>query len=100
MAVKQETEKYELMLIIKSSLSEEQRGVAQQTLADTITKVGGSITSTDAWGKRHLAFKIENNYEGYYIVYKLDLPSAKVAELRDALKLNSDVVRYLVIKED
>jgi small subunit ribosomal protein S6 len=91
---------YELMVIIKPLLPEETRGEVQDRLLKLVKKAGGEITSTDVWGKRHLAYEIKGFDEGYYIIYKCELPAAAVAELNQALTLNPDIIRFLLIKEE
>lgn len=87
---------YELMIIIKPHLSEEARAELQKRLTKEVANLKGEIKQTDVWGKKHLAYDIEGFNEGYYVVYQLDLPKAAVAELNEYLRLNTDVIRYLV----
>lgn len=97
--VSSELETYELMVILRSMLSEEARAAAQEKLHKLVVKAGGEITSTDVWGKRHLAYKIGGQGEGYYIVYKCNLPVAQTKELEQGMKLNEEVIRYLLLKQ-
>jgi small subunit ribosomal protein S6 len=90
--------KYELMVIIKPLLPEDTRATVQKKLANDIAKYDGKILETDVWGKRHLAYKIEQHSEGYYIVYKLELSPATIGDLEKSLSLNTDIIRYLLTK--
>lgn len=91
-------EKYELMVIIKPNLAEDQRAAIQKSLADYIAELKGEITNTDVWGKKHLTYKIAGQNEGYYVVYNLSLMKANTSKLEYSLKLNQDILRYLLIK--
>lgn len=92
--------KYELMLIMKPMLTEDIRANVLKKIEDTITKSKGKVLSQDLWGKRHLAYLIEGNEEGYYVVYTFELDSDKISELDDQLKFQNDILRYLLSKED
>ena len=70
------------------------------SLQSKIKDLGGSITSTDVWGKRHLAYEIDSNSEGYYVVYKITLPLSKNDQLDQYLRLNKNILRYILISED
>lgn len=92
-------ERYELMVILRSMLSEDARAQAQKKLLQLIKNAGGEVTSTDVWGKRHLAYKIDNQGEGYYVVYRCSLQKSATKEFEQNMKLSEDVLRYLLIKE-
>lgn len=92
-------EKYELMVILKSMLSEDARAQAQKKLLQLIKNAGGEVTNTDVWGKRHLAYKIDNQSEGYYVVYRCSLQKSATKEFEQNMKLSEDILRYLLLKE-
>ena len=92
--------KYELMIIIKPLLPEDIKSKVLKNLEDFINKNSGKIISTDIWGKRHLAYKIKGHEEGYYVVLKLDISKKKVKDFESYLKLQNDILRYLLIRED
>jgi small subunit ribosomal protein S6 len=96
----QDLDDYELMVIIKSLITEDARLKVQKNLNKLIEKLGGQIVSTDLWGKKHFAYDIQGQSEGYYIVYLLKLPNKGVIDFKKAMKLNSDIIRYLLIKKD
>ncbi|HRN86469.1 MAG TPA: 30S ribosomal protein S6 [Candidatus Dojkabacteria bacterium] len=92
--------KYELMLILKPMLTEDIRANVLKKIDEYVTKAGGKITKEDIWGKRHLAYIIEGNEEGYYVVYNLELDKSKVTELQNKLKFMNDILRFLLVLED
>lgn len=91
---------YELMVILKPLLPEDIRAGIQKRVETLVAKAEGKISSQDAWGKRHLAYPIKKHEEGYYIVYKLSLKPAYVAEFQKELKLINDILRFLLIEEE
>lgn len=91
---------YELMIILKPLLPEDIRSGIEKRLVTLVKKLKGSIKDTDVWGKRHLAYTIDNHEEGYYIVYDLELDPASVKELNTELKLFNDIIRFVLIRKD
>ncbi len=91
---------YELMVIIKPLLPEDIKSKVLKKIEKLVKQAGGKINETDVWGKRHLAYKIKSHEEGYYVVLDLNLDTDKVKEFEHDLKLESDVLRYLLIKRD
>jgi len=92
--------KYELMLIMKPMLTEDIRANVLKKIEDNVTKSKGKIVNQDLWGKRHLAYLIDGNEEGYYVVYNFELDKSKIAQLDNHLKLQNDILRYLLSAED
>lgn len=92
--------KYELMLILKPMLTEDIRANVLAKIEKVIKDNKGKVTKQDIWGKRHLAYLIEGNEEGYYVVYNFELESSKTAELEESLKYMNDILRFLLVKED
>ncbi len=88
------------MLIMKPMLTEDIRANVLKKIEDTITKAKGKVLTQDLWGKRHLAYLIEGNEEGYYVVYTFELDPSKISELDNQLKFQNDILRYLLSKED
>lgn len=92
--------KYELMVIIKPLLPEDIKSKVLKKVEKLVKKASGKILKTDVWGKRHLAYEIKSHEEGYYVVMNLELDQEKVKEFETDLKLQNDVLRYLLLRED
>ena len=59
--------KYEVMFIVDIA-NEEVIQAAVKLVQDTIVRIGGTVTKVDEWGKRHLAYEVKHQNEGYYVV--------------------------------
>jgi len=92
--------KYELMIILKPMLTEDIRANVLKKIEDLITKAKGKVTNQDIWGKRHLAYLIEGNEEGYYVIYNFEMEKSKIAQFEHQIKFMNDILRYLLSKED
>lgn len=91
---------YETVFIARQDLSDAQ----VKTLTDGYEKIikdnGGKIAKTENWGLRTLAYKINKNRKGHYVLIESDAPAAAVIELERNLRLNEDILRYMTIRED
>lgn len=93
---------YEMMYILNPTVADQ-----EETLVSAIEKVnslvtgnGGEIVNEDRWGKRRFQYEINKIREGYYVVLKFKLNPESLDELNRVLKLNEDIVRYLLINDD
>ena len=91
---------YEMMVIMKPLLPDDIRNKVHKFITDLIKDFGGEVVDVDVWGKRYLAYKIKQHNEGYYIVYLFSLPREHVKELDRKVRLNSEVIRHLIVKVD
>ncbi len=89
--------KYEAMFIIKPALSEEERKILFNQIGDVITKNGGAVSKAVIWAeKRKLYFTIKKCQEGVYYLVNFDLPPASVVKVRQAYKINENILRVLI----
>lgn len=60
--------KYELMVIFDPTVDERTVGPSMEKLLTKVTEAGGSVENVDIWGKRRLAYEINKQSEGIYVV--------------------------------
>ncbi|MBN1217353.1 MAG: 30S ribosomal protein S6 [Anaerolineae bacterium] len=89
---------YELAFIIKPTLEGEDVTAVVDKVSEYIGAVSGEVTSVDVWGRRDLAYAINNYREGTYVLLQTKMPPASLVELERNLKLSEDVIRYLLVK--
>lgn len=87
------------MVIIKPLLPEDIKSKVLKKIEKIVEDASGKILSTDVWGKRHLAYKIKSHEEGYYVVMELKMEKSSTKEFERDLKLQGDVLRYLLIQK-
>ena len=92
--------KYETMYILKPDLEEEAKDALVAKFSDIVKANGGEVEKIDEWGKRKLAYPINYNNEGYYVLMYFQAPSALPAELERNYKISDDVMRFIVINLD
>ncbi len=66
-------------------------------LKETLGTVGAEIKKRDEWGKRKLAYTIDGQNFGIYVFYVIELEPPKVNDLEQALQLNEEVIRHLIV---
>ncbi|MGH8103880.1 MAG: 30S ribosomal protein S6 [bacterium] len=91
---------YEMMLILKAEMPEEQRGAVRQKIEDYIAENGGSISNIEVWGKRPLAYEINHMKEGYYLLYFYHLPPSKIKRLEKNMRVDENVVRFKIFRKE
>ncbi len=92
--------KYEVAVVISSTLSDEERQAVLEQVKGYITKYEGVVTDVDDWGRRKLAYEIRKQNEGYYYFIKVDAVPSMAVSLEQSLRLmNETVLRYLIIRE-
>jgi small subunit ribosomal protein S6 len=91
---------YELVFILNANLSEDDFTRVLGKVNDQITKLGGTVTETNQWGKRRLAYPIKKQAEGNYVLEKVQINQTALKELDASLKLSEDILRYLFVREN
>lgn len=88
-------DKYELMYIIDATKSEEELAAIVEKFK-TLIEENGTISEMDEWGKRRLAYLINDMAEGYYVLVKFESAPEFPAELKRVLGITDGIMRFLV----
>ena len=91
--------KYELVLIFKPELSEEDRNTVFSRIQQVIDE-NGKLAEVHDWGKRKLAYEINYIKEGYYYIVNFDLDPQFVKEIERRCRLFDQIIRYMVVRVD
>lgn len=89
---------YESVMVVSSKLSEEETTAVVDKFKALIEK-NATLESVDEWGKRRLAYLIDKEAEGYYVLFNFSSGSAFPAELDRIYKITDGVIRSLIIKK-
>lgn len=93
------TAKYETVMVLSMKLGEE--GI-QSTIAkfkDLVEK-HATLQGVDEWGKRKLAYLINKEAEGYYVLINFESNAEFPAELDRIYKITDGVLRSMIIKKE
>jgi small subunit ribosomal protein S6 len=88
---------YELVFIVHPELDEAAFNDVVERVQGWVTEAGGSVTKTDIWGKRKLAYLIRKQSEGQYVLMELNMSPDFGATLERNLRLLEPVMRFLVV---
>ena len=89
--------KYETIFVVDASLEEEAiAGIVEKF--KTLISNAGEIESVDEWGKRKLAYPINYENEGYYVLYTFESEPEFPAEFERIINITDDAVRTMIIK--
>ena len=87
---------YETVLVLNTKLGED----AIQALVEkfkALIEQNGTIDSVDDWGKRRLAYEIQDELEGYYVLVNFTCPPEFPAELDRVYKITDGILRSLIV---
>jgi len=89
---------YECVFIIRQDIPATQVETLTTGFAEIITKNGGKVEKIEQWGLRSLAYRINKNKKGHYVLFNLDAPPSAITELERNLGLHEDVLRFLTVR--
>ncbi|QPC47914.1 30S ribosomal protein S6 [Mangrovibacillus cuniculi] len=92
--------KYEVMYIIRPNIEDEAKKALVERFDNVITSFGGEIIESKEWGKRRLAYEINDFRDGFYHIIKTNAPADAVREFERLAKISEDVIRQIVIREE
>lgn len=93
---------YELMYVLDPRLSDEEAEGVNEIVRKLVTDNGAEITREESWGRRKLAFPIEKQTEGRYMLFYLHAEQAftGVPEVERRLQQSDKVLRYITVRTD
>nr|MDH3083200.1 30S ribosomal protein S6 [Bacillus subtilis]WGD75958.1 30S ribosomal protein S6 [Bacillus subtilis] len=92
--------KYEVMYIIRPNIDEESKKAVIERFNNVLTSNGAEITGTKDWGKRRLAYEINDFRDGFYQIVNVQSDVAAVQEFDRLAKISDDIIRHIVVKEE
>ena len=91
--------KYELMVIIDSKLTDGEKEEVRKEATEIVTKSGGNIINSQVWLEKHkFTFEINKKTEGLYYSINFESPAETIEKIRVGLKLKERVLRSLITK--
>ncbi len=91
------SEKYEAVVVLSVKTNDEEQIKAIVNKFTDLVKANGTLTSVDEWGKKKLAYEINYEDEGYYVLYKFESKPDFPAEFERIVSITDGVLRSLVV---
>ncbi len=88
--------KYELVLVFSLTKGEEAVEALKTKFFDLINK-NGTLGEVDEWGKRKLAYAINYETEGYYVIAQFESDENFPAELDRVINITDGVLRSMIV---
>lgn len=90
---------YEVLYVLNPSLGEEETAALVARFKE-LAEGRGAVTEVDEWGKRRLAYPINDLEEGYYVLMTFSSDPAFPAELDRLMRINVSVMRSIIVSKD
>jgi small subunit ribosomal protein S6 len=91
---------YENLFIVKPDATEEEIDHLVDQMSKSVTTTGGTIDKVDKWGKRRLAYRIDKNREGSYILMQFTAEPTTVKEFERRLRVQDSVIKFITVRID
>ena len=89
---------YEHVFISRQDLSVPQAEGLIEHFSKILAEQGGEIVDHEYWGLKTMAYKINKNRKGHYILLNIESPPEAILEYERLMRLNEDIIRFLTIK--
>ena len=89
---------YEHVFLARQDLSQAQVDALATTATEIVEAGQGTVTKTETWGLKGLAYKIKRNRKAHFVMLNIEAPGSVVAELERQTRINEDVIRYMTIR--
>ncbi|KKQ36856.1 MAG: 30S ribosomal protein S6 [Candidatus Woesebacteria bacterium GW2011_GWA1_37_7] len=91
---------YELTIVLPGKFTPAKKKAVQERIEKLIKTFKGSVDKTNDWGVLDLSYKILGNTTGIFLNYDLKLEGKMVREVETKLKMEEDIIRYLLVRKD
>lgn len=89
---------YETMFLLHPELSSEDRDKAVEKFSSLITEDGGQIVKTDKWPLKKLAYRVQKQTHGYYVVLDFGAKASTIQELTRNFRLDERIMKFISTK--
>lgn len=91
---------YELLYFVDPTSTDEVRATVTKRYENAIKENGGVIDDVEDWGKRKLAYEIDDLSEGDYTLVNFHADPDQIAELDRVLRITDACKRHMIVRRD
>lgn len=98
-----DSRKYEMMILVAPTVAEEGLPAVVERVSGYVGNHNGEVesyTHDSPWGRRRLAYPIQNFRDAFYVLYYFLAPTSAIAEIDRELRLDDNVIRHLIVRYD
>ncbi|MEO2082451.1 MAG: 30S ribosomal protein S6 [Desulfurobacteriaceae bacterium] len=90
---------YEMVYILRPTMSDEETEAAIKKVNSYVERFKGEVLKVDKWGKRQLAYPINDYDKGYYVLEYIRTNERDfVRNMENFFRINEDVIRFLLFR--
>ena len=89
--------KYEVMYIIRPNVDEEGKKAIIEKINNVFVKAASTVSEVKEWGLRELAYEIDGETKGYYVLLNVEATPEAIKEFDRVANINESVIRHIVI---
>jgi small subunit ribosomal protein S6 len=90
---------YEMVYILRPTMSDEEIEKGIEKVNSYVERYGGEVLKVDRWGRRQLAYPINDYDKGYYVLeYIRTTKNDFVRNMENFFRINEDVIRFLTFR--
>ncbi|MEN2986254.1 MAG: 30S ribosomal protein S6 [Thermodesulfovibrionaceae bacterium] len=89
---------YEKVVLLVPNLSEEELQSCLKKISSVIEENGGEILKIENWGKKRLAYKLNKQRMGYYVLFLFKAPSSAIMNIENFYRVYDPVFKFMVVK--
>lgn len=91
---------YEIMYVVRPNIEEDAKKALIERFEQILTSNGAEIIESKDWGKRRLAYEINDFKEGFYQIVRVKSTDEATNEFDRLAKINDDIIRHIVVREE
>lgn len=91
---------YEELFIVKPDATEEEIDQVLEQVQGVITSGGGAVDKVDKWGVRKLAYRVQKQNEGFYVLIQFNSGPEAVKEIERRLRVSDLVLKFITVRID
>jgi small subunit ribosomal protein S6 len=91
---------YEIMFIVNPNATDEEVDKINAQIEGVVTAGGGKIEKIEKMGKRRLAYEVDKQREGHYVLFVIGANGDIIKECERRLRVIDAVIKYITVRTD
>jgi small subunit ribosomal protein S6 len=91
---------YETVFILQPNLTDEEAEALTKSFEGVLSEHSATLVKSERWGKKRLAYRVKNHWEGNYVFFEYVSAPAVVTELERKLRIHEHVLKWISVRKD